>query len=125
MTLPFLSAVRQAISQHFCTPETVNRLLHIAETVVFPDGHPAPNVPDPSPEEQTSRKAEAERLVAASLPQSLLWLIPGVNKHSIATTVARDLLDPLSNWQCNVTLITSILEVVVLRLFPEMALPAP
>ena len=114
--------IRQLFRTHL-NPNNISKILSIAEKTLFPDGHPAPSVPDPSIEEQALLKEQAESLLAALIPQRLvdvLVLDQPSEKRRLA--IAKDILDPLSTWECNVVLVLEVLEVVICRLFPEMTL---
>lgn len=103
--------------QHLTNPETLSRVLSIAESTLFPNGHPAPAVPDPSIEEQLRLKTQAEMLLASKIPPTLVKLFC-VEREELV----KDVLDALADWECNVVLVLETMEVVVGRLFPEMTL---
>ncbi|KAH9056994.1 PXA domain-containing protein [Lactarius vividus] len=82
----------------FLTPVQVTGLVSAAKHSLFPNGYPAQSPPDPTPEEQAVLRSELLRLSA--------------------------LLDPFDEQACNAHLFMLIFDLLLLALFPEMAVGA-
>ena len=54
------------------TTSTVSKLLAAVETGLFPEGYPAPSVPDPTHDEQMAIKERAYAAIEAAIP-GMLW----------------------------------------------------
>ncbi|KAG6861224.1 hypothetical protein C0995_002573 [Termitomyces sp. Mi166 len=92
-----------------------------AKRTLFPNGYPGPPPIEPTPEEQAEFRA---RLVGwrprGALATRLLPLLLGPDPSKTLEAA----LDPLSSAPCNVHLFLLLFDLVVLELFPELALPA-
>lgn len=114
------SLIRQLFTSHL-NPANLSKILSIAEHTLFPDGHPAPSVPGPSIEDQALLKEQAETLLAARIPQQLVdMLLLDEPRDKRRLVIAKDILDPLGTWECNVVLVLEVLELVICRLIPEL-----
>ncbi|KAG5724189.1 hypothetical protein E4T56_gene15290 [Termitomyces sp. T112] len=101
------------------SPAFILSITRTAKRTLFPTGYPAPTLIDPTPEEQAEFRA---RLVAwrprGALATCLLPLLLGPDPSQTLDAA----LDPLSSTPCNVHLVLFLLDLVVLELFPELAL---
>ncbi|KAG6850325.1 hypothetical protein H0H93_014900 [Arthromyces matolae] len=96
---------------------TITRL---SKRTLFPNGYPGPPPIEPTLEEQ----AEFRALLVGWRPQGALAsrLLPLLLGPDPSKTLEAA-LDPLSSAPCNVHLVLFLLDLVVLELFPELALP--
>jgi hypothetical protein len=99
-------------------------IVRSAKHSLFPDGWPGLPPPEPNSEEQAAIRAALVRALAERLPRSAAQLLFGPDPAS-SIDVA---LEPLDNQACNTHLVLLILDLVLIKLFPEMGVggaPAP
>ncbi|KAI0048407.1 hypothetical protein FA95DRAFT_1605272 [Auriscalpium vulgare] len=118
VTSPFLNRLLPHLlyTRFLCAP-FITQVLITSKRALFPNGYPAPPPPDPSPEEELALRAALARRVASILPGPLGTLILG--PHPPRTLAA--LLDPLGSQACNAHLFIVIFDLILLALFPELA----
>ncbi|KAG5639358.1 hypothetical protein H0H81_003502 [Sphagnurus paluster] len=117
---PFLDRLLPHLLAAQLSPASVLALTRTAKRTLFPNGYPGPTPIEPTPDEQALLRA---RLVAwrpaGALPARLLPLLLGPDpSHTLDAA-----LDPLSSAPCNVHLVLFLLDLFLLELFPELALP--
>jgi len=102
------------------SPTFILSTTRTAKRTLFPNGYPGPPPVEPTPEEQAEIRA---RLVAwrpnSALATRLLPLLLGPDPSRTLDAA----LDPLSSAPCNVHLVLFLLDLALLELFPELALP--
>ncbi|KAG6845942.1 hypothetical protein H0H87_010990 [Tephrocybe sp. NHM501043] len=102
------------------SPAFILMVTRTAKRTLFPNGYPGPPPIEPTLEEQAELRA---RLVGwrptGALATRLLPLILGPDPSQTLDAA----LDPLSSAPCNVHLVLFLLDLVLLELFPELALP--
>ncbi|KAH0590474.1 hypothetical protein H2248_000623 [Termitomyces sp. 'cryptogamus'] len=115
----FLDRLLPHLLESHLSPASILSITRTAKRTLFPTGYPAPTPIDPTPEEQAEFRA---RLVAwrprGALATCLLPLLLGPDPSKTLDAA----LDPLSSTPCNVHLVLFLLDLVVLELFPELAL---
>ena len=115
------------------SPAGFVKILELAQDGLLPGGHPAPSVPDPSPEEQQALRVAAEAAISDLAPGARsLWrrpdrtdallriLVPGEDEGRPDASLARDILDPWGSHAANCTTVLVLLDHVIGRLFPEL-----
>jgi len=125
LPLTLLSSFTTSLAFHLVNDKLVTAslartVLDAATRGLFPDGHPPPRVPDPSPAEQDEWRRRCEAAVARALPSGVVRvLVPaGVDDRPVA--LARHLLRGLDSQVANVHLLVLLVDLVVGKLFPEM-----
>ncbi|KAH9075826.1 PXA domain-containing protein [Lactarius deliciosus] len=107
----------------FLTPVRVTGLVSAAKHALFPNGYPAQSPPDPTPEEQAVLRSELVRRLAQTIPAPLVPLLLGPTP-SVRELRLSALLDPFDEQACNAHLFMLIFDLLLLALFPEMAVGA-
>ncbi|KAH9049470.1 PXA domain-containing protein [Lactarius hengduanensis] len=107
----------------FLTPVQVTGLVSAAKRALFPNGYPAQSPPDPTPEEQAVLRSELVRRLAQTIPAPLVPLLLGPTP-SVRELRLSALLDPFDEQACNAHLFMLIFDLLLLALFPEMAVGA-
>jgi len=107
----------------FLTPVQVTSLVSAAKHALFPNGYPAQTPPDPTPEEQAVLRSELVRRLAQTIPAPLAPLLLGPTP-SVREQRLSALLDPFDDQACNAHIFLLIFDLVLLVLFPEMAVGA-
>ncbi|KAF5377549.1 hypothetical protein D9615_005209 [Tricholomella constricta] len=101
------------------SPAFILSITRTAKRTLFPNGYPGPPPIEPTPEQQAEIRA---RLVAwrpnSALATRLLPLLLGPSPSQTLDAA----LEPLSSAPCNVHLVLFLLDLVLLELFPELAL---
>lgn len=127
--------------RHLMPPNRLAAVLKMAQSTLFPGGHPPPSVPDPSPDEQAELRDAARKALSATIsgtctPMSLRegtahhaaavtgnipdWLFVGL-QGSEDETLVEGLLATFDCWSANALLILCLLECFVARLFPTLS----
>ncbi|KAG5648148.1 hypothetical protein DXG03_006102 [Asterophora parasitica] len=116
----FLDRLLPHLLKHQLSPAFILSTTRTAKRTFFPNGYPGPPAIEPTPEEQAEIRA---RLIAwrpsGALASRLLPLLLGPGPSQTLDAA----LDPLSSAPCNVHLVLFLLDLVLLELFPELALP--
>ncbi|GLB36367.1 putative PXA domain containing protein [Lyophyllum shimeji] len=116
----FLDRLLPHLIKSQLSPAFILSTTRTAKRTLFPNGYPGPPPIEPTPEEQAEIRA---RLVAwrpsGALGKRLLPLLLGPDPSKTLDAA----LAPLSSAPCNVHLVLFLLDLVVLELFPELALP--
>ncbi|KAF8273783.1 PXA domain-containing protein [Lactarius quietus] len=107
----------------FLTPARVTGLVSAAKHSLFPNGYPAQSPPDPTPEEQVVLRSELVRRLTQAIPTPLAPLLLGPTP-SVREQRLSALLDPFDDQACNAHLFMLIFDLLLLALFPEMAVGA-
>jgi len=107
----------------FLTPVHVTGLVSAAKHALFPNGYPAQSPPDPTPEEQAVLRSELVRRLTQTIPAPLAPLLLGPTP-SVREQRLSALLDPFDEQACNAHLFMLIFDLLLLALFPEMAVGA-
>lgn len=111
------------VQRHILSQPLVPHILLQLRLAVFPDdrvGPPAP--PPPSAEERIRIKRRTAASIRDLIPDVVAHKYYGTaNEEEIITDIERDMLDPFSDAYLNKHLIYSILELVLVRLIPELA----
>ncbi|KAH8998740.1 PXA domain-containing protein [Lactarius hatsudake] len=107
----------------FLTPVRVTGLVSAAKHALFPNGYPAQSPPDPTPEEQAVLRSELVRRLAQTIPAPLVPLLLGPTPSARELRLSA-LLDPFDEQACNAHLFMLIFDLLLLALFPEMAVGA-
>jgi len=105
------------------TPVQITALVTATKRSLFPNGYPALPPPDPTPEEQAVLRSELVRRLAQAIPGPLVPLLLGATQATRERTLSA-LLDPFDDQACNAHLFMLIFDLVLLALFPEMAVGA-
>jgi len=105
------------------TPVQITALVTATKHSLFPNGYPALTPPDPTPEEQAVLRSELLRRLAQAIPGPLVPLVLGPTQATRERTLSA-LLDPFDEQACNAHLFMLIFDLVLLALFPEMAVGA-
>ncbi|EPQ60912.1 hypothetical protein GLOTRDRAFT_135510 [Gloeophyllum trabeum ATCC 11539] len=120
---PFLDKfLPYMLYKHALSSAQITNIVRIAKNTLFPNGYPAPPPIDPTPEEQILIRQNLEKRILEKVPAAALPLL-GVTPEIRAETV-RSLLDPLSSAACNAHLFLFVLDLILLAIFPEMAVAA-
>ncbi len=108
-------------------PSLIPLTLRNVRAAMFPSNKMGPPAPPPPGEEeqlQIRRKAAEDLLSLVPMPVLRIFLSTD-NREQMLDEVEEDILDPFGDESMNKHLIYSILELVVLRLVPEMADKTP
>ncbi|KAI0067889.1 hypothetical protein BV25DRAFT_1777679, partial [Artomyces pyxidatus] len=101
----------------FLSSQNITNVLGAGKRALFPNGYPGSAPPDLTPEEQAALCAALARRIASGIPGPLAPLLLGPNPGRTLAAV----LDPLGSQACNAHLFMVIFDLVLLTLFPEMA----
>ncbi|KZT21691.1 hypothetical protein NEOLEDRAFT_1171833 [Neolentinus lepideus HHB14362 ss-1] len=117
---PFLDKLLSyMLYRHALSAAQVTKIVSIAKNTLFPNGYPGPSPVDPTPEEQVLIRENLGKRILEKIPPAVSPLFGPTPAARIATVDA--LLDPLSSAACNRHLFLFILDLVLLTIFPEMA----
>ncbi|KZO99572.1 hypothetical protein CALVIDRAFT_560918 [Calocera viscosa TUFC12733] len=109
---------------YILTSVNISTIVIRANTILFPNGVPAPPTIEPPHEQQVLTRQLLEARLVDSLPSALSSIIIGPTTEARSRT-AHDILQPLSDAGCNVHLIMRLLDAILLSLFPELAADSP
>ncbi|KAG6831251.1 hypothetical protein H0H92_011761 [Tricholoma furcatifolium] len=116
----FLDRLLPHLLEAQLSPAFILSIIRLSKRTLFPSGYPGPPPIEPTLEEQAELRA---RLVGwrprGALASRLLPLLLGPDP----TKTLGAAIDPLSSAPCNVHLVLFLIDLVVLELFPELALP--
>lgn len=119
------SLVFHLVNDKLFTAATVQSILDVTTRSLFPDGHPPPRVPDPTPEEQEDWKRRCEEAVGRALPGRLIrTLVPDGEEEEQRLALAKHLTRTLGSHVANVHLFVLLVDLVIGKLFPEMVVGA-
>lgn len=119
---PFTTALAfHLVTDKLLTASLARSLLETTTRSLFPDGHPPPRVPDPTPDEQAEWRVRCEAAVARALPGVVVRAVVREGAAGErAGALARELLRGLGSHVANVHLFVLVVDLVVGKLFPEM-----
>ncbi|KAI0307599.1 PXA domain-containing protein [Multifurca ochricompacta] len=105
------------------TPVQVTGLVSTAKHALFPNGYSAQSPPDPTLDEQAVLRSELVRRLAQTVPGPLAPLLLG-STPAMREQTLNALLEPFDEQACNAHLFVLTFDLVLLALFPEMAVGA-
>ncbi len=108
-----------AIQTKILDPKLLPLLLRNARAALFPNNAPAPPRIIPSPAEQLAIRQRCAQIILSLIPTKVQGIYFGGGEER-RTKEVEDILDVFDDSYCNKHLLYSIVELVIVRLIPEM-----
>ena len=113
LSLPASSrTLPRLVQTHILSPRVISRSIEKLTDILFPNGQPAPDSPDPTAEESADLRQRLERRLLEVMPTVAQYGLLGSTDTEQATTV-HDMLSPLANRDINVHLAIVLLDSLV------------
>lgn len=113
------SLLSDLFKTHLASPELLAKILASSRAALFPNGSMGPPRPYPTQGEQVAIREAAVQALLQRIPTLIKRYYFGANEHEWREPIERH-LDGLGSMEVNRHLIYQILELVVVRLVPEM-----
>ena len=109
-----------AIQSHVLDPALLPTLLRTARAALFPNNAPAPPRIVPTASEQLLIRQRCAQTILTLIPARIkdIYFGPGIDRR---VREMEDVLDVFGDSYCNKHLLYGIVELIIVRLIPEMA----
>lgn len=109
-----------AIESHVLDPALLPTLLRTARAALFPNNAPAPPRIVPTPSEQLLTRQRCAQTILTLIPARIqdIYFGPGIDRRVIEM---EDVLDVFGDSYCNKHLLYGVVELIIVRLIPELA----
>ena len=120
MMIPRSRLLSHAIQTHVLDPALLPTLLRTARAALFPNNTIAPPRTIPSPSEQLLIRHRCAETILSLIPAKIqeVYFGPGVERR---VREVEDVLDAFGDSYCNKHLLYGIVELIIVRLIPELA----
>lgn len=111
-----------AIHTHILDPKLIPLLLHTARSAIFPNNALGPPREIPSPSEQIRIRSACAESILDLIPDKVQSIYFGVASERLERLrVVEEVLDVFGDGYCNRHLMYGVVELVLVRLMPELA----
>ena len=120
LTIPRFRLLSHAIQTHVLDPALLPTLLRTARAALFPNNTLAPPGTIPSASEQLLIRYRCAQTILSLIPAKIqdIYFGPGMERR---VREVEDVLDVFGDSYCNKHLLYGIVELIIVRLIPELA----
>jgi hypothetical protein len=105
----FYRVLPDLVQTHILNPGFIARSIGKLHAILYPNGQPAPDTPDPTAEESADLRQRLERRLLELFPPAIRYGLMGGTADEQASAV-HDMLSPFANRDINVHLVIVLLD---------------